>query len=50
MEYDDYFLERTVGRKARSVDVLEAPSGLTWMNPTTFQFILDAISSHYLEQ
>ncbi|KAG6453142.1 hypothetical protein O3G_MSEX007989 [Manduca sexta] len=50
MEYDDYFLERTVGRKARSLDVSELASGLTWMNPTTFQFILDAISNHYKEE
>ncbi|XP_026487866.2 uncharacterized protein LOC113394683 [Vanessa tameamea] len=49
LEYDDYFLERTVGRKARSVDSSELPSGLSWMNPTTFQFILDAISTHYLD-
>ncbi|CAG4954698.1 unnamed protein product [Colias eurytheme] len=50
MEYDDYFLERTVGRKARSVDPSETPSGLSWINPTMFQFILNAISQHYLEQ
>ncbi|XP_026758747.2 uncharacterized protein LOC113518162 [Galleria mellonella] len=47
MEYDDYFLERTVGRKARSLDPSELPSGLTWINPRTFQFILDAISKYY---
>ncbi|XP_072937716.1 uncharacterized protein [Epargyreus clarus] len=47
LEYDDYFLERTVGRKARSLDASELPSGLSWINPTTFQFILDAISKHY---
>ncbi|KAM3967807.1 uncharacterized protein ACR2FA_011346 [Aphomia sociella] len=49
MEYDDYFLERTVGRKARSLDTAELPSGLTWINSRTFQFILDAISKHYEE-
>ncbi|XP_041974971.1 uncharacterized protein LOC121730145 [Aricia agestis] len=49
MEYDDYFLERTVGRKARSLDSSDLPSGLSWINPTTFQFILDAISKHYEE-
>ncbi|XP_026739288.1 uncharacterized protein LOC113502106 [Trichoplusia ni] len=48
-EYDDYFLERTVGRNARSLDQSEMPSGLSWMNPRTFQFILDAISKHYEE-
>lgn len=47
MEYDDYFLQRTVGRSARSLDSSEMPSGLSWINPTTFQFILDAISKHY---
>lgn len=50
LEYDDYFLERSAGRKARSVDVSETPSGLSWINPTTFQFILDALSKHYEEQ
>ncbi|CAD0194899.1 unnamed protein product [Chrysodeixis includens] len=49
-EYDDYFLERTVGRSARSLDQSEMPSGLSWMNPRTFQFILDAISKHYEEE
>ncbi|XP_012549187.1 uncharacterized protein LOC105842196 [Bombyx mori] len=47
MEYDDYFLERTVGRKARSLEPAELPSGLSWINPQTFQFIMDAISKHY---
>ncbi|XP_023934008.2 uncharacterized protein LOC112043002 [Bicyclus anynana] len=47
LEYDDYFLERSSGRKARSVDASETPSGLSWINPTTFQFVLDAISKHY---
>ncbi|CAG9135185.1 unnamed protein product [Plutella xylostella] len=46
-EYDDYFLERTVGRQARSLDSWELPSGSSWINPRTFQFILDAISKHY---
>ncbi|XP_059051268.1 uncharacterized protein LOC131846064 [Achroia grisella] len=50
MEYDDYFLERTVGRKARSLDTSELPSGLTWINSRTFQFILDAISKHYSDE
>ncbi|XP_053619698.1 uncharacterized protein LOC128680508 isoform X2 [Plodia interpunctella] len=50
MEYDDYFLERTVGRKARSLDASELPSGLTWINSRTFQFILDAIVKHYEEE
>ncbi|CAK1540104.1 unnamed protein product [Leptosia nina] len=50
MEYDDYFLERTVGRKARSLDSSETPSGLSWMNPATFQFILNAISTYYSEE
>ncbi|XP_013194149.2 uncharacterized protein LOC106137786 [Amyelois transitella] len=50
MEYDDYFLERTVGRKARSLDTSELPSGLSWMNSRTFQFILDAIVKHYEEE
>lgn len=52
-EYDDYFLERTVGRNARSLDSLEPhelPSGHSWINPRTFQFILDAISKHYEEE
>ncbi|CAK1602166.1 unnamed protein product [Parnassius mnemosyne] len=49
MEYDDYFLERSVGRKARSLESGELPSGLSWMNAQTFQFILDAISKHYEE-
>ncbi|GBP83982.1 hypothetical protein EVAR_46613_1 [Eumeta japonica] len=46
-EYDDYFLERTVGRSARSLDVSQLASGVSWMNPRTFQFILDAISKNY---
>ncbi|XP_045778150.1 uncharacterized protein LOC123876063 [Maniola jurtina] len=46
LEYDDYFLER----KARSIDASQTPSGLSWINPTTFQFVLDAISKHYGEQ
>lgn len=50
MEYDDYFLERTVGRQARSLEPSELPSGLSWINPRTFQFIMDAISKHYEEQ
>ncbi|XP_063822656.1 uncharacterized protein LOC135072599 [Ostrinia nubilalis] len=50
MEYDDYFLERTVGRKARSLDSSELPSGLSWINSSTFQFILDAIAKHYEEE
>ncbi|VVC93641.1 unnamed protein product [Leptidea sinapis] len=50
LEYDDYFLERTVGRKARSLDASDLPSGLNWINPTMFQFILDAISKHYETQ
>lgn len=50
MEYDDYFLQRTVGRNARSVDSSDLPSGLSWIGPQTFQFILDAISKHYKEQ
>ncbi|XP_063549182.1 uncharacterized protein LOC134756280 [Cydia strobilella] len=52
-EYDDYFLERTVGRQARSLDSMESwelPSGLSWINPRTFQFILDAISTHYEQE
>ncbi|XP_075974779.1 uncharacterized protein LOC142975640 [Anticarsia gemmatalis] len=49
-EYDDYFLERTVGRSARSLDQSELPSGISWINPRTFQFILDAISKHYEEE
>lgn len=49
-EYDDYFLERTVGRSARSLDQNDMPSGLSWINPRTFQFILDAISKHYKEE
>uniref|UniRef100_A0A2A4JZE8 Uncharacterized protein n=1 Tax=Heliothis virescens TaxID=7102 RepID=A0A2A4JZE8_HELVI len=49
-EYDDYFLERTVGRQARSLDSSELPSGHSWINPRTFQFILDAISKHYEEE
>ncbi|XP_014366998.2 uncharacterized protein LOC106717625 [Papilio machaon] len=50
LEYDDYFLERSVGRKARSVEPSELPSGLSWMNTQTFQFILDAIATHYGDQ
>ncbi|CAH2102394.1 unnamed protein product [Euphydryas editha] len=50
LEYDDYFLERKVGRSARSLDSSEMPSGLSWISPTTFQFILDAISAHYEEK
>lgn len=50
LEYDDYFLERTVGRKARSLDSSELPSGLSWINSSTFQFILDAIVKHYEEE
>ncbi|XP_049878459.1 uncharacterized protein LOC126375524 [Pectinophora gossypiella] len=50
MEYDDYFLQRTVGRNARSLDKSELPSGISWMSPQTFQFILDAISQHYAEE
>ncbi|KAJ8735672.1 hypothetical protein PYW07_007292 [Mythimna separata] len=49
-EYDDYFLERTVGRNARSLEPHEMPSGHSWINPRTFQFILDAISKHYEEE
>ncbi|XP_021194070.3 uncharacterized protein LOC110378935 [Helicoverpa armigera] len=49
-EYDDYFLERTVGRQARSLDPSELPSGHSWINPRTFQFILDAIAKHYEEE
>ncbi|KAI8438646.1 hypothetical protein MSG28_011072 [Choristoneura fumiferana] len=49
-EYDDYFLERTVGRQARSLSPWELPSGLSWINPRTFQFILDAIATHYKEE
>ncbi|KAL4712770.1 hypothetical protein ACJJTC_008067 [Scirpophaga incertulas] len=49
MEYDDYFLERTVGRRARSLDQSLLPSGLSWMNSDTFQFIIDAITKHYDE-
>ncbi|KAJ0182450.1 hypothetical protein K1T71_001819 [Dendrolimus kikuchii] len=49
-EYDDYFLERTVGRSARSLEKSEMPSGHSWINPRTFQFILDAISKHYEEE
>ncbi|XP_068626483.1 uncharacterized protein [Battus philenor] len=49
MEYDDYFLERSAGRNARSVEPSELASGLSWMNPRTFQFILDAIAMTYKE-
>ncbi|CAH2235529.1 jg23963 [Pararge aegeria aegeria] len=50
LEYDDYFLERNSGRKARSIDPSNTLSGLSWINPITFQFILDAISNHYENQ
>lgn len=50
LEYDDYFLERSVGRKARSVEPSEMPSGLSWITPTAFQFILNSISKHYEEE
>ncbi|CAF4794258.1 unnamed protein product [Pieris macdunnoughi] len=50
LEYDDYFLERSVGRKARSLDPSEMLSGLSWINPSTFQFILNAIAKHYEDQ
>ncbi|CAG9796515.1 unnamed protein product [Diatraea saccharalis] len=50
MEYDDYFLERTVGRKTRSLDSEELPSGFSWINPRMFLFILEAITKHYKEE
>ncbi|RVE51518.1 hypothetical protein evm_003788 [Chilo suppressalis] len=50
MEYDDYFLERTVGRKARSLDTEDLPSGLSWINPRMFLFILEAIAKNYKEE
>ncbi|KAJ2947958.1 hypothetical protein O0L34_g9750 [Tuta absoluta] len=48
MEYDDYFLQRTVGsgRQARSLDPQELVSGVKWINPQTFQFILNAINMY----